>query len=246
MPTEAVPPPTLLCERYELSKGGLLKILGEHGVKMRNQPMTEEEIDWAVKLYGRAIRSRPSLASSARRREACGQRFKSGQLPVIVGRQTVATHCSTPDSSSNQSILESTLLFRAWLGYRFLANRSACIALNISRITSPHPRRSSNRRRPHRRPDVLQPRQNLRVYILTPPAFMSGWGWHRLHLVRIRFHQSNDATVWIGLFRIGCPTLIVTVTVTWQELVPARGVHSSPPHPDSEAQHGREEHRSGP
>ncbi|MGF0319219.1 helix-turn-helix domain-containing protein [Nocardia fluminea] len=40
-----------LCERYGLSKGGLLKILGEHGVQMRNQPMTEEEIDWAVKLY---------------------------------------------------------------------------------------------------------------------------------------------------------------------------------------------------
>ncbi|MET9285980.1 hypothetical protein [Nocardia beijingensis] len=41
-----------LCEQYELSKGGLLKILQEHGVQMRNQPMTEEEIDWAVQLYG--------------------------------------------------------------------------------------------------------------------------------------------------------------------------------------------------
>ncbi|MGQ4615182.1 helix-turn-helix domain-containing protein [Nocardia sp. R7R-8] len=40
-----------LCEQYELSKGGLLSILREHGVEMRNQPMTEEEIDWAVKLY---------------------------------------------------------------------------------------------------------------------------------------------------------------------------------------------------
>ncbi|WP_264767001.1 helix-turn-helix domain-containing protein [Nocardia aurantia] len=41
-----------LCERYGLSKGGLLKILQEHGVQMRNQPMTEEEIDRAERLYG--------------------------------------------------------------------------------------------------------------------------------------------------------------------------------------------------
>ncbi|MGW5139269.1 hypothetical protein ACWEPH_09355 [Nocardia beijingensis] len=40
-----------LCEQHGLSKGGLLKILQEHGVQMRNQPMTEEEIDWAVRLY---------------------------------------------------------------------------------------------------------------------------------------------------------------------------------------------------
>lgn len=40
-----------LCERYQLSKGGLLKILRDHGVEMRYQPMTEEEIDWAVQLY---------------------------------------------------------------------------------------------------------------------------------------------------------------------------------------------------
>ncbi|WP_278265267.1 hypothetical protein [Nocardia sp. AG03] len=42
---------TLLCERYGLSRGGLLKILQEHGVQMRNQPMTEAEIEWAVRLY---------------------------------------------------------------------------------------------------------------------------------------------------------------------------------------------------
>ncbi|MGK8508205.1 helix-turn-helix domain-containing protein [Nocardia asiatica] len=41
-----------LCERYGLSKGGVLRILQEHGVQMRYQPMTEEEIDWAVRLYG--------------------------------------------------------------------------------------------------------------------------------------------------------------------------------------------------
>lgn len=43
---------TKLCERHGLSKGGLLKLLQDHGVQMRNQPMTEEEIDWAVRLYG--------------------------------------------------------------------------------------------------------------------------------------------------------------------------------------------------
>ncbi|RDI55922.1 hypothetical protein DFR68_101759 [Nocardia mexicana] len=41
-----------LCELYGLSKGALLKILQEHGMQMRNQPMTEGEIDWAVRLYG--------------------------------------------------------------------------------------------------------------------------------------------------------------------------------------------------
>lgn len=42
---------TKLCEKHGLSKGGLLRILQEHGVEMRNQPMTEDEIDRAVKLY---------------------------------------------------------------------------------------------------------------------------------------------------------------------------------------------------
>lgn len=41
-----------LCEIHHLSKGGLLKILAEHGVEMRYQPMTADEIDWAVRLYG--------------------------------------------------------------------------------------------------------------------------------------------------------------------------------------------------
>ncbi|MBF6189488.1 MULTISPECIES: helix-turn-helix domain-containing protein [Nocardia] len=41
-----------LCEQHGLSKGWLLKILQEHGVQMRYQPMTEEEIKWAVRLYG--------------------------------------------------------------------------------------------------------------------------------------------------------------------------------------------------
>ncbi|WP_280385773.1 helix-turn-helix domain-containing protein [Nocardia wallacei] len=40
-----------LCRQHGLSKGGVLKILAGHGVQMRYQPMTEEEIDWAVRLY---------------------------------------------------------------------------------------------------------------------------------------------------------------------------------------------------
>ncbi|MDE1674847.1 helix-turn-helix domain-containing protein [Nocardia gipuzkoensis] len=42
---------TELRKRYELSQGGLLKILKQHDVKMRYQPMTDDEIDWAVRLY---------------------------------------------------------------------------------------------------------------------------------------------------------------------------------------------------
>lgn len=41
-----------LCKIHHLSKGGLLKILAEHGVEMRCQPMTKDEINWAVRLYG--------------------------------------------------------------------------------------------------------------------------------------------------------------------------------------------------
>ncbi|MBF6216253.1 helix-turn-helix domain-containing protein [Nocardia puris] len=65
-----------LCERYELSKGGLLKILQEHGVQMRNQPMTGEEIDCAVRLYGEG----QSLKAIARQiRKAKGSVYKALQ-----------------------------------------------------------------------------------------------------------------------------------------------------------------------
>lgn len=40
-----------LCQRYEVSKGGVLKLLAGHGVAMRQQPMTQDEIDEAVWLY---------------------------------------------------------------------------------------------------------------------------------------------------------------------------------------------------
>lgn len=52
-----------LCQLYGLSKGGLLKILREHGVVMRYQPMTEAEIGWAVRLYSEG----QSLNSIARK-----------------------------------------------------------------------------------------------------------------------------------------------------------------------------------
>jgi hypothetical protein len=44
-----------LCKSYELSKGGLLKILREHGVQMRCQPMSEDEINRAVRLRRRTV-----------------------------------------------------------------------------------------------------------------------------------------------------------------------------------------------
>lgn len=41
----------MLCQRYEISKGGILKVLRDHGVIMRQQSMTPDEIDQAVQLY---------------------------------------------------------------------------------------------------------------------------------------------------------------------------------------------------
>ncbi|MFI6169070.1 helix-turn-helix domain-containing protein [Nocardia sp. NPDC051052] len=40
-----------LRKQYQLSKGGVLKLLADHGVTMRNQPLTEEQTDQAVGLY---------------------------------------------------------------------------------------------------------------------------------------------------------------------------------------------------
>ena len=46
-----------LCERYELSKGGVLKLLREAGVEMRRQGLSDEQIELAVRLYseGRSL-----------------------------------------------------------------------------------------------------------------------------------------------------------------------------------------------
>ncbi|MGU3500869.1 helix-turn-helix domain-containing protein [Mycobacterium sp. C31M] len=40
-----------LCRRFDVSKGGVLKLLSDHGIAMRQQPMTQGEIDEAVRLY---------------------------------------------------------------------------------------------------------------------------------------------------------------------------------------------------
>ncbi|SHU41877.1 Helix-turn-helix domain of resolvase [Mycobacteroides abscessus subsp. abscessus] len=40
-----------LCRRFGVSKGGVLKLLADHQVPMRYQPMTVDEIDQAVQLY---------------------------------------------------------------------------------------------------------------------------------------------------------------------------------------------------
>lgn len=40
-----------LCRRYSISKGGILKLLAEHGVTIRYQSMTADQIDDAVQLY---------------------------------------------------------------------------------------------------------------------------------------------------------------------------------------------------
>ncbi|MFB8276988.1 helix-turn-helix domain-containing protein [Nocardia colli] len=48
-----------LCEQHQLSKGGLLKILREQGVKMRKQPLSEAQIKQAARLYaeGQSLRA---------------------------------------------------------------------------------------------------------------------------------------------------------------------------------------------
>jgi hypothetical protein len=40
-----------ICQQYGISKGGILKILTGHGVAMRYQQMTDDEINEAVRLY---------------------------------------------------------------------------------------------------------------------------------------------------------------------------------------------------
>jgi hypothetical protein len=42
---------TELTERYQLGKGTVLKLLREHGVAMRRQGLSPDEIDEAVGLY---------------------------------------------------------------------------------------------------------------------------------------------------------------------------------------------------
>jgi len=40
-----------LCQRYQIAKGSVLKILNEHGVTMRRQPLTNHQIGQAAELY---------------------------------------------------------------------------------------------------------------------------------------------------------------------------------------------------
>ncbi|PKV98745.1 hypothetical protein [Nocardia fluminea] len=40
-----------LCKQYGLSKDSLVKILREHGIQTRLQPMTQDEVDRAAALY---------------------------------------------------------------------------------------------------------------------------------------------------------------------------------------------------
>lgn len=85
-----------LCERYGLSKGGLLKILQEHGVQMRNQPMTEEEIDWIRCTVARAgAGTRPRRPSSWRIRRA-----PSVDILVAVGKSTLRPRRRSDSGSS--------------------------------------------------------------------------------------------------------------------------------------------------
>ncbi|WP_280448596.1 helix-turn-helix domain-containing protein [Nocardia brasiliensis] len=56
---EAGTPTPELCQRYELSKGGVLKVLADQGVAMRRQGLTDDQISQAIKLYadGNSLRA---------------------------------------------------------------------------------------------------------------------------------------------------------------------------------------------
>jgi transposase-like protein len=56
-----------LCRRYDVSKGGILKLLAEHNVPMRYQPMTEDEINQAVRLYVDKELSTHAVAATLRK-----------------------------------------------------------------------------------------------------------------------------------------------------------------------------------
>jgi hypothetical protein len=44
-------PTTTLCEQYHLAKGSVLKLLADHNVTMRHQPLTEQQIEQAIERY---------------------------------------------------------------------------------------------------------------------------------------------------------------------------------------------------
>lgn len=52
---EAGIPSTRLMVTYYLGKGTVLRLLREHGVQLRNQPMTPTEIEQAVQLYSQGL-----------------------------------------------------------------------------------------------------------------------------------------------------------------------------------------------
>lgn len=69
-----------LCKRYELSKGGVLKLLRDAGVEMRRRGLTDEQIELAVRLYGQGLgyaeigrrigKAKSSVREAVRGREA--------------------------------------------------------------------------------------------------------------------------------------------------------------------------------
>ena len=84
-------PTTTLCVEYHLSKTSVLKILGEAGVPMRRQPMTDDRVVDAIRLY----RDGQSLAQIGRR----------------MGVAKNSVRCSKPESSSDhQPVGNSDLL----------------------------------------------------------------------------------------------------------------------------------------
>ncbi|MGV9675437.1 sigma factor-like helix-turn-helix DNA-binding protein [Nocardia sp. NPDC003482] len=83
-----------LCKRYGLSKGGILKLLREADVKMRQQGMTEAQTRQAVLLYGEGH----SYAEIARRLGKARSSVREAVLSQGVTRGPVSRKSSADRS----------------------------------------------------------------------------------------------------------------------------------------------------
>ncbi|WP_239476653.1 helix-turn-helix domain-containing protein [Nocardia arizonensis] len=70
-----------LCEQYNLSKGSVLKLLAQHGITMRHQPLTDLQIDRAVEQY----RAGDSLATIAKQLDSAATTIRSALAARGIG-----------------------------------------------------------------------------------------------------------------------------------------------------------------
>lgn len=115
------------------------------------------------------------------------------------------------------------------------AIRASSQVLPLTTIT-PQPRRSSYRRRSQRRPDVLQPRQDLRIDIFVPPVPIVGFDQRWAHRYGVRVHHLVSM---VRQLRGSASRNFVAPLR--DERVPPANVNAPPPHTNSEPKHSCEE-----